>query len=141
MLSDLPFDLLATAAFGLLGIAILGLGYVMIDALTPGRLGELIFIERNVNAAAVLGSGLLALGTVVATGIWTADGNRGVGLAQAAGYGILGVVLLGVAFLLVDLLTPGKLGDTLTEERFHPASLVTASSHIAMALVVSASIT
>lgn len=141
MISDLPADLLASVGFGLVGIAVLAIGYVAIDLLTPGKLGDLIFVQRNLNASIVLGSGLLALGAVVATGIWTAEGDRGVGIAQSAGYGVLGVVLLSGAFLLIDVVTPGKLGAIVTEDRFHPASLITASSHLAMGAVVAASIT
>ncbi|HYI62161.1 MAG TPA: DUF350 domain-containing protein [Acidimicrobiales bacterium] len=140
-MSDVLNDILDALAFGAVGIAVLGLGYLALDLLTPGKLGELIWGRRNLNAAIVLASGLTALGGVVATGIWSADGDLGEGLARAAGYGILGVVLLSVAFLLIDLLTPGKLGDIITEERFHPASLVTAASHLAIGAVVAASVT
>jgi uncharacterized membrane protein YjfL (UPF0719 family) len=123
------------------GIAVLGLGYLALDLLTPGKLGDLIWGRRNLNASIVLASGLAALGGVVATGIWSADGDLGEGLARAAGYGILGVVLLSASFLLMDLLTPGKLGDIITEDRFHPAALVTAASHLAIGAVVAASVT
>lgn len=140
-MSDVLNDILDALAFGAVGIAVLGLGYFAIDLLTPGKLGELIWGRRNLNAAIVVASGLSALGLVVATGIWSADGDLGEGLARAAGYGVLGVVLLSVAFLLIDLVTPGKLGDIVTDEKFHPASLVTAASHLAMGAVVAASVT
>lgn len=140
-MSDVLTDILDALAFGAVGIAVLGLGYLALDLLTPGKLGDLIWGRRNLNASIVLASGLAALGGVVATGIWSADGDLGEGLARAAGYGILGVALLSVSFLLMDLLTPGKLGDIITEDRFHPAALVTAASHVAIGAVVAASVT
>lgn len=140
-MSDVLKDILDALAYGVIGIAVLSLGYFAVDLLTPGKLGDLIWARRNLNAAIVLASGLLALGAVVATGIWSAEGSLANGLARAGGYGVLGVVLLSAAFLLIDLITPGKLGDIVTEDRFHPASLVTASSHLAVGAVVAASIT
>jgi hypothetical protein len=50
------------------------------------------------------------------------------------------VLLQAVAFLILDLLTPGKLGVMLTQVPFHPASLVTAASQLAVAAIIVASI-
>jgi hypothetical protein len=77
----------------------------------------------------------------VFTAIWT-NGEAGFGLAfiSTAVFGLLGVLLQAVAFLLIDLATPGKLGDVVCEVSFHPAYLVTASAQLAVSLAVVASI-
>jgi uncharacterized membrane protein YjfL (UPF0719 family) len=113
---------------------------VLVDALTPGKLGKQIWEERNRNAAILLSSALLGIGGIVFTSIWTTYDNFGKGLASTAVFGVLGLVMMAIAFLLVDLATPGNLGATLTEAEPHPAVWVTASCNIALAAIISASI-
>jgi hypothetical protein len=45
-----------------------------------------------------------------------------------------------VAFVVLDLLTPGKLGAALMQVPFHPASLVTAAATLAVSAIIVASI-
>ena len=79
-LNDLAFDLLAGLAYGAVGLVLLAAGYVAIDLLTPGRLGDLIYRDRNWNAAAVLSSGLIAIATIVVTAILTSHDDLDKGL-------------------------------------------------------------
>lgn len=129
------------AAYALLGVVLLLVGFAALDILTPGHLGRQIWMERSVNAGIVLSAGFLAQGLIVFTAIWT-NGEAGFGTAFlfTAVYGLLGVLLQAVAFLLIDLATPGKLGDVVCEVPFHPASLVTASAQLAVSLAIVASI-
>ena len=55
-------------------------------------------------------------------------------------FGILGVVLQAVAFLVLDLITPGSLGTALVQVGFHPASLVSAAGQLAVSAIIVASI-
>lgn len=55
-------------------------------------------------------------------------------------FGVLGVLLQALAFLVLNLVTPGRLGDALTQVPFHPASLVSAASQLAVAAIIVASI-
>jgi hypothetical protein len=128
-------------AYALLGVALLVVGFIALDILTPGHLARQIWTERSVNAGIVLSAGFLGQGIIVFTAIWT-NGEAGFGLAfiSTAVFGLLGVLLQAVAFLLTDLATPGKLGDVVCEVSFHPASLVTASAQLAVSLAVVASI-
>jgi hypothetical protein len=50
------------------------------------------------------------------------------------------VLLQAVAFVVLDLITPGKLGAHVTEVAFHPASLVLAAAQLAVALIIVAAI-
>jgi uncharacterized membrane protein YjfL (UPF0719 family) len=139
-LSDLAFDLLAGLAYGALGLVLLALGYGAIDLLTPGRLTDLIYRDRNWNAGAVVASGLVAISTILVTAIVTSHDDLDKGLAYAGSFGILGIVLLVVSFLVVDWLTPGKLGEIVCDESRHPAVVVTVANHIAVGAIVAAAI-
>ncbi|MBT2398292.1 DUF350 domain-containing protein [Streptomyces sp. ISL-100] len=139
-MEDIVNGLGRSAAYGALGVVLLTLGIFLVDALTPGKLGRQIWQERNRNAALLLSSALLGIGGIVFTSIWTTYTDFGKGLASTAAFGVLGLVMMAVAFLVVDLVTPGKLGETLVQEEPHPAVWVTASCNLAVAAIVSASI-
>lgn len=139
-MSDIVNGLGRTTAYGALGVVLLILGIVLVDILTPGKLGRQIWEDRNRNASILLSSALLGIGGIVFTAIWTTYDDFAKGLVSTAVFGLLGLVLMGVAFLVVDLVTPGKLGATLVDPEPHPAVWVTASCNIAVAAIVSASI-
>jgi uncharacterized membrane protein YjfL (UPF0719 family) len=123
------------------GIALLTLGFVALDLLTPGRLGRHIHEERSVNAGIVLAAGFLGQGLIIFAAIWTnATSGFGEALLYTVVFGVLGVVLQAVAFVVLDLITPGKLGAHVTEVAFHPASLVLAAVQLSVAAIVVASI-
>ncbi|MFJ9800628.1 DUF350 domain-containing protein [Streptomyces wuyuanensis] len=139
-MTDIVNGLGRATAYGALGVVLLILGIVLVDVLTPGKLGRQIWEERNRNAAVLLSSALLGIGGIVFTSIWTTYDDFGKGLVSTAAFGLLGLVLMAVAFLVVDLVTPGKLGATLVEPEPHPAVWVTASCNLSVAAIVSASI-
>ncbi|MET8543362.1 DUF350 domain-containing protein [Kitasatospora sp. NPDC004799] len=139
-MNDILHGLGAAAAYGALGVVLLLLGIGLVDVLTPGRLGHQIWVERNRNAAVLLSSALLGIGGIVFTAIMYTYADFGKGLVSTACYGLLGLLLMAVAFWLVDLLTPGKLGEILVDPEPHPAVWVSAACNIAVAAVVSAAI-
>ncbi len=123
------------------GILLLVVGAVALDLLTPGHLARHIYEERSVNAGIALAAGFLGQGAIAFTTIWTnATSGFGRALLYTVVFGLLGVLLQVVAFLILDLLTPGKLGAMLMQVPFHPASLVTAASQLAVAAIIVASI-
>ena len=128
-------------AYSVLGALLLGLGFAVLDVLTPGKLAHHVWVERSLNAAVVLSAGFLGLGLVVFAAIWT-NGEAGFGsaLGWTAAFGVLGVLLQALAGVALELLTPGRMRDVLVERELHPASLVVASAQLAVSLVVVASI-
>ena len=141
VLADFGRDLLFILGYGAVGLALVALGYVAIDRVTPGKLSKLIYVQRNVNAALLAASGLVAIGAIVTTAILTAADDLAEGLANSAGYGAVGVALLALSFLVVDRLTPGDLGEIVTgEARLHPAVLVNVAAHLTVGAVVAAAI-
>ena len=139
-LGDLLVELGEIAAWGALAIALLGIGYLVIDVLTPGRLGQLIYAEHNVNAAVVVASGVVAVGAVVTTSILTSLDGFGAGLVSAAAFGLVGIALLAVSFLVLDRLTPGDLGAIVTDAAPNPAAWVLAANHVALGAILAAAI-
>ena len=129
------------AAYALLGVVLLVIGFVALDVLTPGKLASHIWMERSVNAGIVLAAGFLAQGLIVFSAIWF-YGAAGFGLAfiSTAVFGLLGVLMQALAFLLIELATPHRMGEVVTMVSFHPASLVIAAAQIAVSLAVVASL-
>ena len=89
------------------GVVLMGIGYVLVDVATPGKLRELIWIDRNRNAALLLASNLAGVGIIVVAAIMASDDDFARGIVGAAAYGLLGLVVMAAAFVLLDLVTPG----------------------------------
>jgi uncharacterized membrane protein YjfL (UPF0719 family) len=134
-------DLVAGLLYGLVGLALLVAGYFVLDMLTPGHLGRQLAQDRNRNAGVVVSSGLLALGIIVTMAIVASEGNLGEGLVRSAGFGIVGIVLLGLAFAVIDLITPGKLGESVMGDEGHePMAWVTSAALVAVGGIVAAAL-
>ena len=140
-MTDLMSGLLSTVAFAALGLLLLVIGFYVIDLLTPGKLGHLIFVEHRRDPALLLGSSVVAIATIVATSIYTAEADTLEGLLTTAAYGLIGIALLAVAFVILDLLTPGRLGELMTDDKDDPAIWVTVAVQLAVGVIVAASIT
>jgi uncharacterized membrane protein YjfL (UPF0719 family) len=129
------------AAYTGVGIALLVLGFYALDLLTPGNLGRHIAEHRSLNAAIAVSGGFLGQGAIVFASIWTnATSGFGRALLYTVVFGILGVVLQAVAFVALDVLVPGRLGQHLMEPAFHPAILISAAVQLAVAAIIVASI-
>ena len=137
---DLATELGAGLLYGLVGIVLLALGYRLVDLLTPGHLGRQLCEDRNRNAGVIVAAAMLAIGIIVTSAIIASDGDLEKGLGQSAGFGLVGIALLGVAFVVVDLLTPGKLGEILMGDEHEPMVYVTGAALISVGGIVAAAI-
>lgn len=126
----------AVLAYSAVGVILMALGFVLVDIVTPGNLRRQIWLERNRNAAILLASNLIAVGIIVAGAIVASDGGLLRGLALSFVYGVIGLVVMGISFVLLDIVTPGKLGELLVQSEKHPAVWVSAAMHLAVALVI-----
>ncbi|WP_285554995.1 DUF350 domain-containing protein [Actinoplanes regularis] len=140
MLQDLLEGAGRSIVFGLIGIGLMAVGYVLIDLLTPGKLRDLIWIERNPNASLLLAANQLGIAAIVFTAIFTTYDSFGQGLASTLLFGLVGIAIMGLAFLVLDWMTPGKLGEVICTDDFHGGALVSAASHFGAALIVCACI-
>lgn len=140
LLDDLAAGVLATLAFAAVGTFVLALGYVVLDAITPGNLRHLVYEDHNSNAAVLAGANVLALAGIVTTAIVTSDDDLGAGVVDALVYGLIGIALLAAAFKVLDKLTPGNLGEICTDPQGSPAVYVTAAFQVGLGAVLAAAI-
>lgn len=106
MLEDLLEGAGRSIVFGIVGIGLMAVGYLLIDLLTPGKLRDLIFVERNPNASLLLAANQLGIAAIVFTAIFTSYSDFGQGLASTVIFGLIGIVIMGLAFLVLDWMTP-----------------------------------
>lgn len=128
-----------TLAYTGVGLVILVLGFYVLDLLTPGKLGQLV-MDRNKNAAVITAATLASLGLVLWFAIFF-TGEGWDGLDEVAIFGVVAVFAQAIGFLVLDMITPGKLGQHVTDETYHPATAVSAAVQVAVALVICASLT
>jgi hypothetical protein len=149
------------AAYTGAGLGLLALGYWVLDLLTPGHLGTHLLRggdrgdgrpdgrpDGRSDALASQGAGtvaaawMLAQAAIIFTAIWTnGDSSFGQAFVSAVLFGLLGIVLLTVAFVLLDVLTPGRLGDAVIEPGgITPLARLTAAALLGIAAIVCASI-
>lgn len=140
MLLELVTDLLVTLAYGAVGVVLMAVGYVLVDVATPGRLRELIWVDRNRNAALLLASNVAGVGIIVVAAIVSSENDFVAGIVGAGGYGLLGLLIMAAAFVLLDMVTPGRLGDILVDPQPHPAAWVSGVVHLATSAIIAAAI-
>ncbi|HEY0697173.1 MAG TPA: DUF350 domain-containing protein [Micromonospora sp.] len=140
MLEELLTGAWQSIVYGVVGVALMAAGFVLVDLLTPGKLRELIWVRRNGNAALLLAANQLGIAGIVFTAILTSYSDFGKGLASTAIFGLIGILIMGLAFLVLDWLTPGKLGEIICVDEPHPAAKVSAATHFGAALIVCACI-
>ncbi|ATD69389.1 MULTISPECIES: DUF350 domain-containing protein [Gordonia] len=130
-------NLAAGASFSLVGIALLVLGFVALDLVTPGRLRQLVWVDHNRNAVILTTSMVIGLSIVLACSVvdtellalWRA-------LLYTAAYVVLTIAVMMWSFVLIDWLTPGKLGTLLLENDEHPAGWITAAVFVGIGAVI-----
>jgi uncharacterized membrane protein YjfL (UPF0719 family) len=140
VLEDLLEGAGRSIVFGLIGIGLMAIGYLLVDLLTPGKLRDLIWVEKNPNASLLLAANQVGIALIVFTAIFTSYDSFGQGLASTLLFGLVGIVVMAVAFLVLDWMTPGKLGEVICTPERHPGALVSAASHFGAALIVCACI-
>ena len=119
----------------------MAIGYALVDVATPGRLHELIWVNRNRNAALLLVSNVAGVGIIVVAAIVSSEddfvagivGARGVRPARPGHHG-RGVRAAG----------PGDARSAsvsiLVDPEPHPAAWVSAVVHLATSAIIAAAI-
>ncbi len=133
---DIGEGLIATVAYLGVGVVLLILGFYVLDLLSPGRLSTVIMRDRNRNAAVVAAAGMLGLAIVIGTAVLTTNDDFTTGIVTTALFGLVGVLLQAVVFVILDALTPGKLGDVVCDPEDHPGSYLIAASLLASGIIV-----
>ncbi len=136
---DLVEGVLATLLYFAVGGGVLVLGFVVLDALTPGDLRRQVYVERHGGAALLLAANHLSLAVIVVTAILTSADALAQGLVDSAVYGLLGIALQAVALRVLDAVVPGHLG-ALVSERATGAAWAVAATLVAVGAVNAAAL-
>ncbi|WP_238421814.1 DUF350 domain-containing protein [Gordonia sp. 'Campus'] len=140
MLADIAENAYAAGAYAGVGVILMIVSFAILDLLTPGKLRHQLWTDRNRNAGILVGSNLLAVAVIVTAAIVASEGRLVEGLTYTIVYSAIGLVVMGVTFLVIDVLTPGKLGELLVHPESHPAVWVQAVAHVGVSIIVAASI-
>jgi uncharacterized membrane protein YjfL (UPF0719 family) len=129
----------AIALYAVVGLVLMVFGFYAIDWTTPGKLSALV---RNgaPNAVIVTASGLVSMALIVVVAIYSSAGKLDEGLLSALIYGLLGIIVQVAAVRLLEFVTRLDIGALIESDRFAPASVVVASAHVALGLVVAVAI-
>jgi uncharacterized membrane protein YjfL (UPF0719 family) len=130
----------ATILYFLVGMAVLVVGFVMVNVLTPGKLRQMVFIDRRPNAVVLACAMYIALAAVIVSAIANSYSQLGQGLVGVAVYGLLGVVLQGIALLTLHFVIPGNFHEHVDEPELHPAAFATAVMMLAVGGVTAAAL-
>lgn len=130
----------STLLYFVVGMAVLVIGFYMVDVLTPGKLRQLVFVDRRPNAVVVASAMYVALTTVIVSAIVNSYSQLAQGLVGVAVYGLLGVILLGIALLTLHLVIPGSFHEHIDEPELHPGSFAVALMLLAVGGVTAAAV-
>jgi uncharacterized membrane protein YjfL (UPF0719 family) len=130
----------ATILYFLVGMAVLIVGFFMVDVLTPGKLRQMVFVDRRPNAVVLACAMYIALATVIISAITNSYSQLGQGLIGVAVYGFMGVILQGIALLTLHLVIPGNFHEHVDEPELHPASFAVALMLLAVGGVTAAAV-
>ena len=123
---SLAQNVVAATLYFVVGALVLAAGFGLMDLLTPGNLRQLVFVEYRPNAVAVASGMYAAVAIVVVSAIIASSNELGQGLVDAAVYGIVGVLLQGVALVVLEVAVPGRFRDLIEADRLHPSAIATA---------------
>jgi uncharacterized membrane protein YjfL (UPF0719 family) len=130
----------ATILYFLVGTGVLILGFIVVDILTPGKLRQQVFIDRRPNAVILACANYIALAAVIISAITNSYSKLGQGLVGVAVYGLMGVVLQGIAILSMHFVIPGNFHEHIDEPELHPAAFATAVMLLAVGGVTAAAL-
>ncbi len=130
----------ATISYFLVGTAVLIIGFIVVDVLTPGKLRQLVFIDRRPNAVMLACANYIALAAVIISAITNSYSKLGQGLVGVAVFGLIGVVLQGIALLTLHFVIPGDFHQHIDEPELHPAAFAVAVMLLAVGGVTAAAL-
>ena len=131
---------IATLSYFLVGTAVLVIGFIVVDVLTPGKLRQLVFIDRRPNAVMLACANYVALAAVIISAITNSYSQLGQGLVGVAVFGLIGVVLQGIALLSLHFIIPGDFHEHIDEPELHPAAFAVAVMLLAVGGVTAAAL-
>lgn len=129
----------AISLYAILGLALIVLGFFVLDWTTPGPLRTLVRAGRP-NAAAIAASGLVSLAFVVVLAVYTSSGQLVDGLVNTLVFGLLGIVAQAISVRIIELIIGIDVGAVLAAEKYTPEALVIVAAYLGLGLIVATAI-
>jgi uncharacterized membrane protein YjfL (UPF0719 family) len=136
---DLGEGIGAIALYAVVGVVLMLAGFYAIDFTTPGKLSALIRTGKP-NAVIVTASGMLSMAFIIVIVIANSANDLTAGLIQSIVFGLIGIIAQVLAVRLLEWTTRLDVGETIESDTFAPASIVVTAVHLALGLVVAASV-
>lgn len=136
---DLGEGIGAIALYAVVGVLLMLAGFYAIDFTTPGKLSTLVRTGKP-NAVIVTASGMLSMAFIIVVVIFNSANDLTAGLIQSLVFGLIGIVAQVLAVRLLEWTTRLDVGATIESDTFAPASVVVTAVHLALGLVVAASV-
>lgn len=140
MVEMLRDNMASSASFGLIAVVALIVAFGALDLVTPGNLRTLVWVEHNRNAVILTVAQVVAVATILTASIVAGTGLelwRSVLFTLV--YVVIGIAVLAFSFVLIDWLTPGKLGS-LVLETDTPTVWVNAAVFVGIGAVMAAAL-
>ena len=131
---------LAIASYAALGVILLIIGFYVIDLAIPGKLSQLIKVDRNPNATLLTGSGLAAVGLIVSASIWSSGGALHEGLLATLVFGLVGIAVQTVAMIAFDKVAGISVRELVKEPDLQPGTRLLAVTHLVIGLITAAAV-
>lgn len=129
----------AIALYAVVGLVLMVFGFYAIDWTTPGKLSGLVRGGAP-NAVIVTAAGLFSMALIVVVAIYSSAGKLDEGLLSSLIFGFVGIIVQVAAVRLLEWVTRLDIGSLIESDKFAPASVVVASAHVALGLVVAVAI-
>lgn len=129
----------AIALYAIVGLVLMVVGFYAIDWTTPGKLSALVRGGAP-NAVIVTAAGLFSMALIIVVAIYSSAGKLDEGLLSSLIFGFVGIIVQVAAVRLLEWVTRLDIGSLIESEKFAPASVVVASAHVALGLVVAVAI-
>ena len=117
---------IGTLAYFVLAAAILVLGFVILDLITPGKLHKLVFVHHLPNAAIIIAGQQISIGIIVVTAVLTSSEILIEGLVETAIFGVLGLLIQVVVMVVLEALIPGRFRDLVEDPQLRSGAVVVA---------------
>ena len=140
MFAELFLEIGIVLSYALSGLALMLIGYFVVDLLTPGKLHVILWQQKSRNAAILVSSDLAGVAIIVIASIRASADDLFLGIISTLLFGLVGIILMALSFLLIDAFTPGKLGDIVKPDQFHPEVWVNATAHVGIAGIMAAAL-
>ncbi|MEV6862610.1 DUF350 domain-containing protein [Streptosporangium subroseum] len=131
---------LAIASYAALGVILLVIGFYVLDMAIPGKLSQLIKVDRNPNATLLTGSGLAAVGLIVSVSIWSSGGALHEGLLATLVFGLVGIAVQTVAMVVFDKVAGISVRELVKESDLQPGTRLLAVTHLVIGLITAAAV-